>query len=127
VVLRPAGRRWDELLPRIFCDANLAMRGNDFSELMLYRALEQGRATDAQAREFLTKLYPGNLSVYAERQQRLANLVTVRATTAFRRPPGSTPVGRCGGTRRRGHWLFSDRRRVSSSFGGGRLSQVPHR
>jgi hypothetical protein len=28
------------------------MTGNDFSELMLYRALEEGRATDAQAREF---------------------------------------------------------------------------
>jgi hypothetical protein len=152
--------RWDELLPRIFYDANVAMRrqephdeswlalddydgrpvpvgamlawdgeatsakaaahlpwilsscavtweftscylvdetgaydgmtGNDFSELMLYRALEEGRATGAQAREFLAKLYPGNPSVYAERQQRLANLVTVRATTDFRRPPGST-------------------------------------
>jgi hypothetical protein len=135
VVLRSAGPRWDELLPRIFYDANVAMRrqephdeswlalddydgrpvpvgamlawdgeatsakaaaydgmtGNGFSELMLYRALEEGRATDAQAREFLAKLYPGNPSVYAERQQRLANLVTVRAARDFRRPPGSTP------------------------------------
>jgi hypothetical protein len=68
------------------------MTGNGFSELVLYRALAAGRATDAQAREFLAKLYPGNgAAVFADRRQRMANLVAVRPTAAFRRAPGSTP------------------------------------
>jgi hypothetical protein len=68
------------------------MTGNDFSELVLYRAMAEGRVGDAQAREFLGKLYPGNGdSTFADRRQRMANLVTVRPTTAFRRTPGSTP------------------------------------
>jgi hypothetical protein len=68
------------------------MTGNDFSELVLYRALAAGRITDAQAQEFLTKLYPNNgASVFADRRERMANLVTVRATPAFRRVPGSAP------------------------------------
>jgi len=68
------------------------MTGNDFSELVLYRALAGGRITDAQALEFLAKLYPGSgPAVFADREARLANLAAVRATTAFRRPPGSTP------------------------------------
>ena len=68
------------------------MTGNDFSELVLYRALAEGRVTDDAARDFLAKLYPANgASVYADRQQRMANLVAVRPANAFRRPPGSTP------------------------------------
>ncbi|WP_030434191.1 hypothetical protein [Actinoplanes subtropicus] len=68
------------------------MTGNDFSELVLYRAMAAGRVTDEQAREFLTKLYPGNGdSVFADRRDRMANLVTVRPTSAFRRAPGSRP------------------------------------
>jgi hypothetical protein len=63
------------------------MTGNDFSELVLHRA----GTTDAQAQEFLAKLYPGNPSIFAEREERIANLVTVRGTSAFRRTPGSTP------------------------------------
>jgi hypothetical protein len=63
------------------------MTGNDFSELLLYRS----RTPDAEAREFLTKLYPGNASIFAERHERMANLVTVRETSAFRRTPGSRP------------------------------------
>jgi len=68
------------------------MTGYDFSELVLYRALAAGRTTDAQAREFLAKLYPDNgASVFTDRQQRMANLVAVRPTAAFRRARGSTP------------------------------------
>ncbi len=68
------------------------MSGNDFSELVLYRALAAGRATAGQALEFLAKLYPDNgASVFADRKQRMANLVTVRASAAFRRAPGDTP------------------------------------
>jgi hypothetical protein len=68
------------------------MTGNDFSELVLYRALAAGRVTEAQAQEFLAKLYPANgASYFADRQQRLADLASVRTTAAFRRPPGSTP------------------------------------
>jgi hypothetical protein len=37
-------------------------------------------------------LYPGKgASVFADRTARMANLVVVRPTTAFRRLPGSTP------------------------------------
>lgn len=68
------------------------MTGHDFSELVLYRALAAGRVTDAQAREFLAKLYTDNgAAVYADRPQRMANLLAVRPSAAFRRPPGSTP------------------------------------
>jgi hypothetical protein len=67
------------------------MTGNDFSELVLYRALDAGLVTGEQAREFLAKLYPGNPAVYAERRERMANLVGVRPAAAFRRVPGSTP------------------------------------
>jgi hypothetical protein len=68
------------------------MTGNDFSELILYRALDAGRTTDAQARDFLDKLYPAKGDkLFADRHQRMANLVAVRPNPAFRRPPGSTP------------------------------------
>jgi hypothetical protein len=67
------------------------MTGNDFAELILYRALADGRVSDAQAQEFITKLYPGNATIFANREQRLANLVTVRPVSAFRRTPGTTP------------------------------------
>jgi hypothetical protein len=68
------------------------MTGYDFTELVLYRALAAGRATEAQAQAFLDKLYPDSgASVYADRRQRLANLVAVRPSGAFRRQPGSTP------------------------------------
>jgi hypothetical protein len=68
------------------------MTGNDFSELVLYRAMAAGRVSGEQAREFMAKLYPSTGdSYFADRRQRMANLVTVRPTTAFRRTPGSTP------------------------------------
>jgi hypothetical protein len=67
------------------------MTGNDFSELVLYRALDEGLVTDGQARDFLAKLYPGNPAVYDDRDERRSNLVGVRPTTAFRRSPGTTP------------------------------------
>jgi hypothetical protein len=68
------------------------MTGNDFSELVLYRALAEGRVNEAQAQEFLGKLYTSNgAEVYTDRQQRMANLLAVRPSTAFRRPPGSPP------------------------------------
>lgn len=68
------------------------MTGYDFSELVLYRALDAGRATEAQALDFLDKLYPNSgASVFDDRRQRMANLVAVRPTAAFRRAPGSTP------------------------------------
>ena len=68
------------------------MTGYDFSELILYRALAAGRVTRTAPGEFLDKLYPGKgASVFADRTARTANLVVVRPTPAFRRPPGSTP------------------------------------
>jgi hypothetical protein len=68
------------------------MTGNDFSELILYRAMAAGRVDEARARDFLGKLYPSNGDgVFADRHQRMANLVTVRPANAFRRAPGSTP------------------------------------
>lgn len=68
------------------------MTGYDFSELVLYRALAEGRVSEAQAREFLDKLYPDKgASVFDERQERMANLIVVRPTASFRRTPGSKP------------------------------------
>jgi hypothetical protein len=63
------------------------MTGNDFSELVLYRSATPA----AEAQAFLAKLYPGNPAVFAARDERMANLVTVRETSAFRRTPGSRP------------------------------------
>jgi hypothetical protein len=68
------------------------MTGNDFSELILYRVLEAGQTTSQEALSFLDRLYPGHAeSVFAARSQRYANLVGVRPSAAFRRPPGSAP------------------------------------
>jgi hypothetical protein len=68
------------------------MTGNDFSELVLYRALAEGRTDAATAQAFLERLYPGHGgSVYAERDQRFQNLVEVRPTPDYRRTPGATP------------------------------------
>jgi hypothetical protein len=68
------------------------MTGNDFSELILYRALAAGRVTAPQAQDFLAKLYPATgAAVFDDRPSRLANLLAVRPSTAFRRPPGTTP------------------------------------
>lgn len=68
------------------------MEGEDFAELTLYRALADGRATEVTARAFLDRLYPGHGSaIFADRLARLRNLLGVRATREFRRPPGSRP------------------------------------
>ena len=68
------------------------MTGNDFSELVLYRALEEGRTTEASARSFLDKLYPGKGdTTFAQWELRLRNLLGVRPTGAFRKPPNSRP------------------------------------
>jgi hypothetical protein len=68
------------------------MTGNDFSELVVYRALEAGQTSPEQALTFLDHLYPGKgESVFADRSTRYANLLGVRPSAAYRRPPGSQP------------------------------------
>ncbi|GIF53051.1 hypothetical protein DFJ67_0577 [Asanoa ferruginea] len=68
------------------------MTGNGFSELILYRFLDAGGTTPQDAVTFLDRLYPGHgESIFADRSQRFANLVEIRPSAAFRRPPGSTP------------------------------------
>jgi hypothetical protein len=68
------------------------MTGNDFSELILYRVLDAGQTTPQQALDFLDRLYPGRgEALFAQRSARYANLVGVRPSTAFRRPPDSVP------------------------------------
>lgn len=68
------------------------MTGNDFSELLLYRALDAGQTSPEQTKEFLDHLYLGKGErLYDERSQRYANLVDVRVQDLYRRPPGSQP------------------------------------
>ncbi len=68
------------------------MTGNDFSELILYRALDSGETSPEQALAFLDHLYPGRgESVFAERSTRYANLVGIRPSDAYRKVPGTQP------------------------------------
>jgi hypothetical protein len=69
------------------------MSGNDFSELIAWRALKEGRVTEAAARDFAKKLYPRGdpEAVFADRVARLANIEQVRATHHFRKPPSTRP------------------------------------
>lgn len=68
------------------------MTGYDFSELILYRALEAGQTSPEQAVAFLDRLYPGTgANVFAEQSARYANLIGVRPSDVYRRPPGSQP------------------------------------
>jgi hypothetical protein len=68
------------------------MTGYDFSELILYRALEAAQTSSEQALVFLDHLYPGRgADVFAERSERYANLLGVRPSDAFRRQPASQP------------------------------------
>jgi hypothetical protein len=68
------------------------MTGYDFSELLLYRALDAGETSPELAFAFLSHLYPNSgPKVFAERSERYANLVGVRPTVLFRRPPGTQP------------------------------------
>lgn len=70
------------------------MEGEDFAELILYRALDEGRIDEAGVRDFLERLYPGRGAAYlADRRRRSANLVAIRPTSAFRKAPGLPPFG----------------------------------
>jgi hypothetical protein len=79
-----------------FIDDNSAydgMTGYDFSELVLYRAIERGDASEAQGRTFMSRLYPkGNSGAYFDdRAQRYQNLLGVRPSPEFRKAPQSQP------------------------------------
>jgi len=68
------------------------MTAYDFSELVVYRMLEAGQASPQEARIFLQRLYPAaGDAVFADREARFANLLGVRPTPEFRRPPDSEP------------------------------------
>jgi hypothetical protein len=69
------------------------MTGYDFSELVLYRAMERGEIAATAGRTFLHRLYPkGNPDAYFEdRETRYKNLLGVRPVNAFRKTPGSLP------------------------------------
>ena len=68
------------------------MTAYDFSELILYRALEAGQTSEEDALAFLDRLYPGKGGeVFGDRSQRLANLLGVRPSAAFRRAPDTLP------------------------------------
>lgn len=71
------------------------MTGNDFSELIAYRALEEAVTTEPAALAFIQKLYPGSgpahgRSYFEDRAARLRNLLVVRATPG-RRTPNQRP------------------------------------
>lgn len=68
------------------------MAANDFTELMLARALAAGLCDDAGAIAFLERFYPGHgAEVHSERAERLANLTIIRPVPAFRKRPGDQP------------------------------------
>ena len=65
-----------------------ALSPYDYSELMLTRTPDA-----ASAVSFLDKLYPGKgKAIYDDRAQRLANILVIRQSGAFRKAPGSEPV-----------------------------------
>jgi hypothetical protein len=93
-MLAPGGTFWESASRLIVDDAGRydGMEGEDFSELVLYRALAQGRVDEPAARAFLERLYPGHgADCFGDREQRFANIVEVRPTDEFRRAPGTTP------------------------------------
>lgn len=71
------------------------MEGNDFSELVVYRALEEGVIGEAEALAFVQKLFPGGgpsngQRIFDDRAARMANLVMVRPQPG-RRTPNQRP------------------------------------
>jgi hypothetical protein len=72
------------------------MEFEDFTELVLYRAMDTGLLPAAEAAAFLDRFYPGRgRQVLADRDRRYANLVGIRPPRGFRRLPGEQPW-RCG-------------------------------
>ena len=68
------------------------MAGEDFAELVAYRALMDGNATEASVLDLLERLYPGRgAEVFAGRDARYANLTVIRPTDHFRKLPGAEP------------------------------------
>jgi hypothetical protein len=60
----------------------------DYSELMLTRTPDA-----ASVVSFLDKLYSGKgKAIYDDRAQRLANILVIRESGAFRKAPGAEPV-----------------------------------
>ena len=65
-----------------------ALSPYDYSELMLSRAPDAAGAVS-----FLDKLYPGKgQAIYDNRAQRLANILVILESGAFRKAPGAEPV-----------------------------------
>ena len=70
-----------------------SLNGTEFSELVLYRALEAGTISESVGNAFMAKLYPGSREeLFADRIQRFANLIVIRPSSAFRRPPDAPPA-----------------------------------
>ncbi len=74
------------------------LEANDFSELVVYRALAAGRVDETSAVTFLQKVYPrepgAGQRIFDARAERLANITCVRAPPpgVFRKVPGEEPV-----------------------------------
>jgi hypothetical protein len=72
------------------------MGANDHTELMLWRLLDAGGIDRAGFLAFCAKYFPGKPGTgeafLADRATRLANLVTIRPASGYRKAPGSTPV-----------------------------------
>jgi hypothetical protein len=69
------------------------MTGYDFSELLLFQALNDGKADEPTGRAFMQHLYPKGDSQgsFNDRAARLKNITCVRPSTTFRKPPGEQP------------------------------------
>jgi ribosomal protein L7/L12 len=77
------------------------MSAHDFSELLLYRLLGRGEITPEQFKSFLDRYYAESGAIdgekiYANGEERLKNLTTVRADTgAPRKTPNEPPFSSC--------------------------------
>ena len=77
------------------------MSAHDFSELLLYRLLGRGEITPEQFRGFLDRYYAesgdaAGLRIYAQRDERLKNLTTIREDAgAPRKTPNKQPFSCC--------------------------------
>jgi hypothetical protein len=93
-LLSAAAAVWEFAACYIVDDAGAydGMEGEDFTELVLCRALRSGRVTEPDARAFLDRFYPGRgEAVFADRRQRFRNLLGLRDTVEFRKAPGAQP------------------------------------
>jgi ribosomal protein L7/L12 len=77
------------------------MSAHDFSELLLYRLVGRGEMTDDEFKNFLDRYYAesepsAGQRIYADREERMKNLTTVRESTGVpKKTPNEPPFTCC--------------------------------